>query len=66
MLVVLIACGSLIALSGCESVNKFMGFQNDNIVENLTEDLIEYETGRQIDLTPSDKDEGLHLYERKR
>lgn len=51
--------------AGCEPVNAYFGLQDDNLIENSIEDAIQYETGAQVDLTPSNKDEGWHLFERK-
>lgn len=61
----ILVISALLFLSACEPINKFLGLQNDNWMENSVEDAIEFETGAQVDLTPSDKDEGFHLFPRK-
>jgi len=38
---------------GCSYVNKFIGIDDDNIIEEVAEKAIESETGLDIDLTPS-------------
>lgn len=39
---------------GCSYFNKKLGWNNDNPLEQLTESIIEMETGLNIDLTPID------------
>jgi hypothetical protein len=54
-----------VACIACEPVNRYFGLEDDNWVESAIEDGIEYETGAQIDLTPSNPNDGFHLYPRK-
>jgi starvation-inducible outer membrane lipoprotein len=42
-----------LALSSCSYINKQMGLKDDNMIENNIENVIEHESGLQIDLTPS-------------
>ncbi len=56
---------SLLSLLACEPVNRYFGLEDDNLAENFCEDIIQFETGEQIDLTPSNKDEKFHIYPRK-
>ena len=42
----------IIALVGCSYLNKKLGLEDDNIVEELVEDIIEEELGISVDLTP--------------
>ena len=52
-------------LVSCEPVNRYFGLKDDNVVESFMEDVVEYETGTQIDLTPSNSNDGWHIYPRK-
>lgn len=56
----------MVLTSSCEPVNHYFGLENDNLIENELEDAIQYETGAQIDLSPSDPNDGFHLYPRKK
>lgn len=38
---------------GCHFVNRMIGLPDDNFIEELIEDVIESETGQEIDLTQS-------------
>lgn len=49
-LIVLI--GAALLLSSCSMLNKKLGLQDDNIVEEVTESLIKEKTGMDMDLTP--------------
>lgn len=60
---IFLAMGCIII--GCSTVNKWCGFKDDNVIENLTEDAVECTTGLQIDLTPESQDDGFHIYDRK-
>lgn len=44
---------TIMTLSGCEPVNRYLGLQDDNIGEELIEEAIKLETGMNVDLTPS-------------
>lgn len=44
---------TIMTLSGCEPVNRYLGLSDDNIGEELVETAIKIETGLDIDLTPS-------------
>lgn len=39
--------------AGCEPVNAYFGLQDDNFAEEAIEAGIRYETGLDLDLTPS-------------
>ena len=39
---------------GCRALNKKLGLQNDNVIEEAIEEIIELNTGLKIDLTPED------------
>ncbi len=41
-------------LAGCSYLNRQAGLDNDNFIEEVVEELIENETGWDIDLTPFD------------
>lgn len=43
---------SFYALTGCSQLNKKAGLEDDNIIEELSEDVIKVKTGYDIDLTP--------------
>lgn len=51
-IIALIAVGILI-FDGCARLNRRLNLENDNIFEELIEEIIESETGLDIDLTPS-------------
>jgi len=42
----------LILAAGCCTMNKFLGLKDDNVVEEVVENVIQQETGLDIDLTP--------------
>ena len=44
----------VVAYSSCSRINSKLGMENDNVVEEAFEDLIEYKTGVEIDLSPED------------
>lgn len=44
---------TVLTLSGCEPVNRYLGLSDDNIGEELIEAAVKIETGLDIDLTPS-------------
>jgi hypothetical protein len=54
-----------VTVGGCTTLNRWIGLSNDNLAENLVEDAIELQSGKQVDLTPQDVDTGPHLYPRK-
>lgn len=56
----------MLLTTSCEPINRYMGLEDDNWIENSVEDAIQYETGAQIDLSPSDPNNGFHLYPRKK
>lgn len=56
----------LLMLTACEPVNRYFGWEDDNVVENAIEDAIELKTNAQIDLTPSTPDDGFHLFPRNK
>lgn len=37
----------------CEPVNRYFGLEDENVIEESSEFLIKYQTGMDIDLTPS-------------
>ncbi len=39
---------------GCSYINRQVGLENDNFIEEAIEDYIEKETGLDLDLTPFD------------
>lgn len=41
------------ALSGCASLEKEVGLEPDNVIEEAAEAIIKMETGISVDLTPS-------------
>ncbi len=43
---------SICFLISCSSINRKMGIPDDNILEEITEDVIQAETGVNVDLTP--------------
>jgi uncharacterized protein YceK len=40
-------------LGGCSSINSYFGLEDDNPYEEATEAAIKWETGLDVDLTPS-------------
>lgn len=54
VIVALVAVGA--ALGGCSALNKRLGLQDDNPVEEFLEQVIENKTGQDIDLTPESKE----------
>ena len=52
-------------LFSCEPINKYFHIKDDNAIESLAEDAIEYELGAQVDLTPSNPNDGFHIFPRK-
>lgn len=48
---------------GCAPVNRWIGLKDDNIVETLSEDVIRYKTGLDIDLTPENPDEDDYSFD---
>ncbi len=47
----------LATISGaCAKINKYFNLPNDNVIEQNIEEVIEEETGIEIDLTPKEKD----------
>lgn len=52
----------LVILSGCSQINRKLGLPDDNLLEELTEDLIKEETGADIDLTPSTPEKKMNLF----
>lgn len=52
-IILLIIINSLIG--GCSYLNKKVGIENDNFVEQFIEQQIENQTGIEIDLTPEDE-----------
>jgi len=53
MLKVLYVLMSFYALTGCSQMNKKAGLEDDNIIEEMSEDIIKGRTGFDIDLTPA-------------
>jgi len=47
-----IAILSLVLLCGCSTINEYLGFQDDNMVEEYLEERIENGIGVDLDLTP--------------
>lgn len=43
----------LVLAAGCCTMNKFLGLKDDNAVEEIVENVIQQETGLDIDLTPN-------------
>lgn len=43
---------AIAVLCGCSSLNRYFGLEDDNPIEEAIEELIRYETGIDIDLTP--------------
>lgn len=48
--IIMVSCGA------CSVVNKYIGVEDDNPVEELAEELILCQTGMEIDLTPESKE----------
>lgn len=55
ILIVLSLCSTL---CGCSYVNRYFGFQDDNMVEESAEELLRMRTGIDIDLTPATQEKG--------
>lgn len=39
--------------TACEPINRWIGIEDDGIVEEVSEEIIYYKTGARFDLTPS-------------
>jgi|GEM_PF-2550527 len=46
----------VLSITACSYLNKKVGLDDDNIIEESVEGLIEYKTGLDIDLTPGSKE----------
>lgn len=58
-----ILCVSLSFCSGCSYLNKKAGLKDDNIIETYLEDVIQSETGLDVDLTPNNPDEDDYTFD---
>lgn len=47
-----IIIGSMMWLGACSAINHYLGLEDDNQIEQAIEDVIEHQTGIEIDLTP--------------
>lgn len=45
-----------VACAACEPVNRYFGLEDDNVFEESGEMLLKYETGLDLDFTPSDSE----------
>ena len=43
----------LLLLCGCGPINRYLGIEDDSIVEEMVEEAIQIKTGMNIDLTPN-------------
>lgn len=48
----------MLILTSCSQLNDYLGLKDDNIYEEVIEGVIKFETGVDIDLTPSSKEVG--------
>ena len=50
LIMVIILCA--LTFGGCSYFNKKLGMEDDNPIEEAIEDVIEHQTGIEVDLTP--------------
>ena len=48
-----IAILMLMMLCGCGPINRYLGMEDDSIVEEMVEEAIQIKTGLRVDLTPN-------------
>ena len=54
LVLLIIACGFV---GGCSLINKKLGLSDDNVAEELFEEIIQENTGLDLDLSPESKEE---------
>lgn len=54
---VLMLLSASLIISGCSSINKKLGIEDDNIIEESAEEVLKKNTGLSLDFTPGSPEE---------
>lgn len=52
IVVLAVLSGAMMVVCSCGTVNKFFGLKSDNAIEEISEQVVEQNTGMDLDFTP--------------